>query len=158
MLCEIAAYYKKQGMTLWDAILKTSRCDEDPIKAWELHNADLKKRTQYLNSLHLDHLHYESSNGTNFKVWLIEDADFLAGGERTLGKNIFFNPNIPSEQVFTTPLTGKAEGTLVASKPLSYNGEVIEDFSISFKDGKVCGVKAKKNQALLEKMVKMDDV
>ena len=68
-----------------------------------------------------------------------------------------FNPNIPSEEVFTTPMKGKAEGTLVASKPLSYNGELIEDFAISFKDGKVSSVKARKNQALLEKMVKMDE-
>ena len=68
-----------------------------------------------------------------------------------------FNPNIPSEEVFTTPMKGKAEGTLVASKPLSYRGQLIEDFAITFKDGKVSEVKAKKNQALLEQMVKMDE-
>ena len=148
---------RKAVESLWDAILKTSRCDEDPIKAWELHNADLKKRTQYLNSLHLDHLHYESSNGTNFKVWLIEDADFLAGGERTLGKNIFFNPNIPSEECFTSPIAGKAEGIVYSSKPLSYQGELIENFSVRFEKGKVVEVKAEKGEELLKEMVSVDE-
>lgn len=148
---------RKAVEALWDAILKTSRCDEDLIKAWELHNADLKKRTQYLNSLHLDHLHYESSNGTNFKVWLIEDADFLAGGERTLGKNIFFNPNIPSEECFTSPIVGKAEGIVYSSKPLSYQGELIENFSVRFEKGKVVEVKAEKGEELLKEMVSVDE-
>ena len=142
---------------LWDAILKTSRCGDDPIKAWVDHNADLKKRTQYLNSLHLDYLHYESSNGTNFKVWLIEDADFLAGGEHTLGKNIFFNPNIPSEECFTSPIAGKAEGIVYSSKPLSYQGELIENFSVRFEKGKVVEVKAEKGEQLLKEMVTVDE-
>ena len=68
-----------------------------------------------------------------------------------------FNPNIPTEEVFTTPYAGRCEGTLVASKPLSYNGELIEDFSITFKDGKVSEVHARKNQKLLEHMVSMDE-
>lgn len=148
---------KKAVEALWDAILKTSRCDDDPIKAWELHNADLKKRTEYLNSLHLDYLHYESSNGTNFKVWLIEDADFLAGGENTLGSNIFYNPNIPSEECFTSPIAGKAEGIVYSSKPLSYQGELIENFSVRFEKGKVVEVKAEKGEHLLKEMVAMDE-
>ena len=148
---------RKAVEALWDAILKTSRCDDDPIKAWELHNADLKKRTEYLNSLHLDYLHYESSNGTNFKVWLIEDADFLAGGENTLGSNIFYNPNIPSEECFTSPIAGKAEGIVYSSKPLSYQGELIENFSVRFEKGKVVEVKAEKGEHLLKEMVAMDE-
>ena len=142
---------------LWDAILKTSRCNEDPIKAWEEHEADLSKRTSFLNSLNLDYLHYESKNGTDFKVWLNEKALWLAGGETIKHTGVRFNPNIPTEECFTSPIAGKAEGIVFSSKPLSYNGELIENFSIRFKDGKAVEVKAEKGQHLLEEMIKMDE-
>ena len=80
----------------------------------------------------------------------------MAGVEEAPNKGEF-NPNIPTEEVFTSPMRGRCEGTLVASKPLSYQGQLIEDFSITFKEGKVSSVKAKKNQKLLEKMVSMDE-
>ena len=149
---------KRKAMEkLWEAILLTSRVTEDPIKAWNEHNADLEKRTNYLNSLDIDFLHYESSNGTNFKVWLSNNIKWEAGGERTLGSNIFFNPNIPTEECFTSPIKGKAEGLVVASKPLSYHGQLIEDFSIRFENGKAVEVHAAKNQKLLEEMIAMDE-
>ena len=142
---------------LWAAILKTSRVDgNDPVKNWEEHNAFLVNQRKKLESFKLKKLIYSASNGTDFQVELVENMSWDGGVEYAPNKGQF-NPNIPSEEVFTTPMRGKAEGTLVASKPLSYNGELIEDFSISFKDGKVCGVKARKNQALLEKMVSMDE-
>ena len=142
---------------LWDAIFATSRCNDDPIKAWEEHDNNLNKHTQYLNSLNLDYLHYESKNGTNFKVWLNEKAVWLAGGETIRDTGVFFNPNIPTEECFTSPISGKAEGIVYSSKPLSYNGELIENFSIRFKDGKAVEVKAEKGQNLLEEMIKMDE-
>ena len=142
---------------LWDAILKTSRCGDDPIKAWEDHNADLNKRTKYLNSLNLDYLHYESKRGTNFKVWLNEKALWLAGGETIKHTGVYYNPNIPTEECFTSPIAGKAEGIVYSTKPLSYNGELIENFSIRFKDGKAVEVKAEKGQNLLEEMIRMDE-
>lgn len=148
---------RKAVEALWEAILKTSRVNNDPIQAWVDHNADLKKRTEYLNSLNLDYLHYESSNGTNFKVWLIEDANFLAGGEETLGSNIFFNPNIPSEECFTSPIAGKAEGIVYSSKPLSYQGELIENFSVRFENGRAVEVHAEKGENLLKEMISMDE-
>ncbi|MCQ2800379.1 MAG: aminopeptidase [Bacilli bacterium] len=142
---------------LWAAILKTSRVDgNDPVQNWEEHNAFLVSQRKKLESLGLKKLIYSASNGTDFQVELVNKMSWGGGVEFAPDKGQF-NPNIPSEEVFTTPMAGKAEGTLVASKPLSYNGELIEDFSISFKDGKVCAVKARKNQALLEKMVKMDE-
>lgn len=142
---------------LWAAILKTSRVDgNDAVKNWEEHNAFLIGQRKKLEELALKKLFYKSSNGTDFEVELIDKMSWGGGVEYAPNKGQF-NPNIPSEEVFTTPMRGKAEGTLVASKPLSYQGQLIEDFSISFKDGKVCAVKAKKNQALLEKMVKMDE-
>ena len=142
---------------LWDAILKTSRCGDDPIKAWEEHNADLDKRTKYLNSLNLDYLHYESKRGTNFKVWLNEKALWLAGGETIKHTGVYYNPNIPTEECFTSPIAGKAEGIVYSTKPLSYNGELIENFSIRFEGGKAVEVKAEKGQNLLEEMIHMDE-
>ena len=142
---------------LWDAIMKTSRCDEDPIKAWEKHNADLAKRTNYLNSLKLDYLHYSNKKGTDFKVWLLPNVKWEAGGERTLGSNIYYNPNIPTEECFTSPAKGKAEGIVYSTKPLSYQGELIENFSIRFENGKVVEVHAEKGEELLKHMISMDE-
>ena len=142
---------------LWAAILKTSRVDgNDPVKNWDDHNTFLHNQTKKLNELGLKKLIYKSSNGTDFQVELIEKMNWGGGYDVAPNKGPF-NPNIPSEEAFTTPMRGKAEGKLVATKPLSYNGELIDGFSISFKDGKVSEVKAKKNQSLLEKMVKMDE-
>ena len=148
---------KKAVNALWDAILKTSRCDEDPIKAWEKHNADLAKRTNYLNSLKLDYLHYSNKKGTDFKVWLLPNVKWEAGGERTLGSNIYYNPNIPTEECFTSPAKGKAEGIVYSTKPLSYQGELIENFSIRFENGKAVEVHAEKGEELLKHMISMDE-
>ena len=142
---------------LWKAILKTSRADEgDPVENWNKHNEFLIAQRKKLEALKLRKLIYKASNGTDFQVELIPNMTWGGGVEVAPAKGEF-NPNIPSEEVFTTPKMGKAEGLLVASKPLSYQGQLIEDFSIAFKDGKVSEVKARKNQGLLEKMVKMDE-
>ena len=142
---------------LWAAILKTARVDgNDPVENWNKHNSFLIQQRNKLMSLNLKKLIYKASNGTDFQVELIDKMRWGGGVEEAPNKGEF-NPNIPSEEVFTTPMRGKAEGKLVASKPLSYQGQLIEDFSISFKDGKVSEVKARKNQSLLEKMVKMDE-
>lgn len=148
---------KKAVEALWDAILKTSRFCDDPFKAWKDHNYDLYKRTEYLNSLDLDYLHYESNNGTNFKVWLIKEAKFLAGGEEVLGTNVYYNPNIPTEECFTSPISGKAEGIVYSTKPLSYQGELIENFSIRFEKGRAVEVHAEKGEHLLKEMIAMDE-
>ena len=142
---------------LWKAILLTSRVDgKDPVENWNKHNEFLVAQRKKLKDLDLRKLYYKASNGTDFEVELIPGIEWGAGIEEAPNKGCF-NPNIPSEEVFTSPFRGKCEGTLVASKPLSYNGELIEDFSITFKDGKVSEVHAKKNQALLEQMVSMDE-
>ena len=142
---------------LWNAILYTSRADgDDPVKAWEEHNADLKKRYDYLNSLGIEKLHYTSSNGTDFTVGLIPDALFMGGSEFTLdGRE--FNPNIPSEEVFTSPMKGQAEGVVYATRPLSYRGELIENFSVRFENGKAVEVHAEKGEELLKQMISMDE-
>lgn len=143
---------------LWEAILYTSRADgADPILEWIKHNADLKSRCNYLNSLGIKELHLTSANGTDFTVGMISNADFLGGSEDALGSGIEFNPNIPSEECFTTPMRGVAEGTVVATRPLSYRGELIENFSIRFHEGKAVEVHAEKNEDLLKQMISMDE-
>lgn len=142
---------------LWDAILNCSRVTDDPIAEWDKHNKNLAKRCRFLNDYRFDRLEYKSSNGTDFTVGLNEKGIFCGGGETTLGANIYFNPNIPSEEVFTSPMRGRAEGKVVSTKPLSYQGKLIENFWVEFKDGKVVKVGAEKNQDVLEKMVAMDE-
>ena len=149
---------KKAIDKLWEAILKTSRAyDGNPIENWKNHNENLAKKTSFLNSLNLDYLHYYSKNGTNFKVWLHDDGLWCAGSEKTLNKNIVFNPNIPSEECFTSPIKGKAEGIVYSSKPLSYQSQLIENFSILFKNGKAVEVHAEKNEDLLKQMINYDE-
>lgn len=142
---------------LWEAILYTSRVDENPIEAWKKHNEDLLHRCNYLNSLHLKSLTYKASNGTDFTVGLIENALFIGGGEETLGNKVYFNPNIPNEECFTTPKRGDIEGIVYSSKPLSYKGQLIENFWIKFEHGKVVDVHAEKNEHVLREMVSMDE-
>lgn len=141
---------------LWEAILDASRVDEDPIAAWKTHNEDLANRCNYLNSLNIETLVYRSSNGTDFRVGMIPEAEFKGGGENSL-QGIFFNPNIPSEEVFISPMRGVAEGIVYATKPLSYQGQLIENFSVRFEGGKAVEVHAEKNEELLKQLISMDE-
>lgn len=141
---------------LWEAILFTSRVTDDPIKAWDEHNADLKARCDHLNSLGIESLHYTAQNGTDLTVGMIPEAHFCGGGE-TSRQGIFFNPNIPTEECFISPMRGKAEGIVYATKPLSYQGQLIENFSMRFENGKVVEAKAEKGEELLNQMVNMDE-
>ena len=142
---------------LWEAILFISRVTEDPVAAWEAHDKDLADRRAYLNSLGIAELVYRGDNGTDLTVGMIPEAEFKGGGDRTKLSGVFFNPNIPTEECFISPMRGKAEGIVYATKPLSYNGELIENFSVRFENGKAVEVRAEKNQALLEQMIAMDE-
>ena len=142
---------------LWEAILDTSRVYDDPVEEWRLHNENLAKRCEYLNSLGIKELVYKASCGTDLRVGLIPEAQFLGGGENALGSGIYFNPNIPSEEVFTSPMKGQAEGIVYSSRPLAYAGVLIENFWIRFKDGKAVEVGAEKNCEALEELLKMDE-
>ena len=141
---------------LWEAILTASRVTDDPVAAWDKHNADLKARCDYLNGLGIKELHYTAKNGTDFRVRLMDESVFEAGGEYTLGGN-FFNPNIPSEEVFTSPKRGEAEGIVYSSRPLSYNGKLIDNFSIRFEGGRAVEVHAETGEDLLKEMIAMDE-
>ncbi|MBQ6997504.1 MAG: aminopeptidase [Oscillospiraceae bacterium] len=141
---------------LWEAILATSRVDDDPIKAWEKHNADLKSRCDYLNSLGIESLHYTADNGTDLTVGMIPEAHFGGGGDTSL-QGIYFNPNIPTEECFISPMKGKAVGIVYSTKPLSYQGQLIENFYLRFENGKAVEAKAEKGEELLNTMITMDE-
>ena len=141
---------------LWEAILYTSRVNEDPVKAWEEHNADLHDRCAYLNSLNIRSLHYTADNGTDLTVGMIPEGEWKGGGDTSL-QGIFFNPNIPTEECFISPMKGEAEGIVYSSKPLSYRGQLIENFSIRFENGKAVEAKAEKGEELLNTLINMDE-
>ncbi len=141
---------------LWDAILNVSRTDGNPIANWDEHNRTIHRHCDELNRRHFIRLEYHSSNGTDFSVGLMEQGIFCGASETDLNGRTF-NPNIPSEEVFTTPKKGEAEGLLTATRPLSWQGALIEDFSIRFHAGKVCEIHAARGQEALEKMIAMDE-
>ena len=149
---------KHQAMEqLWKDILFTARADsDDPIAAWAEHNADLKRRCAYLNDLDLRELRYRASNGTDFTVGLMPRGCFHAGADTTL-QGVVFNPNMPTEEVFTSPDRRTARGIVYATKPLSFQGNLIENFSVRFENGRAVEVHAEKGQSVLEYIVSMDD-
>ena len=143
---------------LWEAILSCSRALEgDPIQNWVEHDTYLASRCEHLNSLGLVALEYRSANGTDFRVGLIPEAQFIGGGERIRINGVLTNPNIPSEEVFITPKAGEAEGIVYATRPLSFQGVLIEDFSVRFENGRAVEVHAAKNEAALKQLISMDE-
>ena len=142
---------------LWEAILSTSRVNDDPIEAWRQHNEDLAARCKFMNALGIKELKYKSASGTDFRVGLLPNAIFMAGGEETLGTNIYYNPNIPSEELFTSPRKGDADGIVYSSRPLSYGGQLIDKFWLKFEGGKVVDLGAEKNEDLLRELIGMDE-
>ena len=143
---------------LWNLILETVKVtkDNDPIKEWKKHNENFLKRTKWLNNQKFDYMVYKSSNGTDFKAKLIPEGRWCGGGEFTIQGN-YFNPNMPTEEIFTTPMKGFAEGKLVSTKPLSYQGQIIDKFYIVFKEGKAVEWHAETGNDLLTDMLTLDE-
>ena len=128
----------------------------DPVKAWEEHNKNLAERCAYLNSLNIRKLHYTADNGTDLTVGMIPDSCWRGGGDTSL-QNVYFNPNIPTEECFISPMRGQAEGIVYSTKPFSYRGQLIDNFSLRFENGKVVEAKAEVGEELLKTMVSMDE-
>ena len=142
---------------LWQAILKTMRMDcADPVAAWEAHVASILDKCEKLNAMNLDYLVYKSANGTNLKVKLQPNHVWLGARETNL-KGIAFTANMPTEEVFTMPKRDGVDGVVVSTKPLSLNGQLVENFTVTFKDGKAVDVKAEKGLDVLETMLNMDE-
>ena len=143
---------------LREYILKTSRAYEgDPIENWRIHDEKLVNHMNYLNNLKLKSLHYTNSKGTDLYVELLDNVIWEAGGENTKTAKIRFQPNLPTEECFTSPNKFKTHGIVYSTKPLNYDGILIEDFSLRFEEGKVVEVKAKKGEEALKAMIKLDE-
>ena len=143
---------------MWDAIVKTTRLEGDPIENWQKHNANLKEKYTKLNDLKIKTLYYKSSNGTDFNVSINENMIFEGGDERTFS-GVVYNPNMPTEECFTSPIKTSANGWVYASKPLSVMGKVVENFAFRFENGKIVEVKAKneEHKEVLEKLISLDE-
>lgn len=141
---------------LWDAIFAASRADlPDPIAAWKKHGDDLKNRVDFLNNKRFAALHFRGP-GTDLRVGLADDHLWAGGGTRA-GNGVYCQPNIPTEEVFTTPHKDRVEGTVRSSKPLSHQGTLIQEISVRFDAGRVTEASAKTGQEVLERLINTDD-
>jgi aminopeptidase len=141
---------------LWQAIFSASRVDTpDPIAAWESHNANLQTRTRMLNDKNYAALHFRGP-GTDLRVGLADGHEWNGGS--TAAKNgIVCNANIPTEEVFTTPHKDRVDGTVTSTKPLSYNGTLIQDIQVKFEGGRIVESKARTGEAVLNKVLDTDE-
>ena len=141
---------------LWQAIFETTRATEpDSVAAWQEHIRNLRKRADFLQVKKFSALHYKSEN-TDFTLGLPRDHKWISA--QSMAENgIIFTANMPTEEIFTLPDRHRAEGTVSATFPLSYGGSLIEDFSVTFENGKIVKVNAKKNEAMLQKLVNTDE-
>jgi aminopeptidase len=141
---------------LADAIFAASRVDvADPIAAWRAHNADLKARWSWLNGKAFEALHF-SGPGTDLTVGLA-DGHRWKGGASEAKNGITCNPNIPTEEVFTTPHARRVDGHVSSTKPLAYQGTLIENIQVSFKDGRIEDAKATRGAEVLHKVIDTDE-
>ena len=141
---------------LWKTIFKTVRVDrEDPIAAWEEHKNNLQKRMEFLNYHQFKILHYKNSLGTNLKIELPE-GHLWAGGSDTTPEGVEFIANIPTEEVYTLPKKTGVNGKVVSTKPLNYNGNLIDEFTLTFENGSVVDFRAKKGHETLKNLIETD--
>jgi aminopeptidase len=141
---------------LWDAIFAASRVDlVDPVAAWGEHNKALHARTRLLNDKRYSALRFVGP-GTDLTVGLADDHEW-EGGASTAKNGIVCNPNIPSEEVFTTPHKNRVSGHVTSTKPLSYQGTLIEDISVRFEEGRIVDATARKGSDVLSKVLDTDE-
>jgi aminopeptidase len=143
---------------LWDAIFRTSRITgNDPVADWKQHGADLKRRVDLLNSQRFHSLRFFTPDGATDLTVGLADQHLWAGGGTTAGNGIYCQPNIPTEECFTTPHKDRVHGVVSASKPLSHQGTLIENIRCEFKDGKIVEVTATKGEEAIRKLISTDD-
>ena len=148
---------KKAKELLWQAIYKTTRLEGDPIENWNKHNENINTKNKILNDLNIKTLTYKSSNGTDFKVSLTGKTNFGGGHLDTLN-GVQYNPNMPTEECYTSPDKFSAEGVVYSTKPLSVMGNLVDNFGFRFEKGKVVEVFGDENtKAILDKLVSIDE-
>ena len=143
---------------LWEAIFASSRINvDDPVTEWKQHGERLKKRVDMLNAKRFSALHFKSADGTtDLKVGLA-DEHLWAGGGTTAGNGIYCQPNIPTEECFTTPHKDRIEGVVRATKPLSHQGTLIENIAVRFEGGKIVEATATAGEDVLNRLISTDD-
>ena len=142
---------------LWALILEVARSNgDDPESAWETHNASFEKTKRFLNGHHFDALRYESSNGTNLVVGMNPGHVWDGGAGRTQDGTTFF-PNIPTEEVFTSPDRMRAEGIVYSAMPLVHAGQIIRDFWLRFEGGRVVDFGAEQGREVLRHIIETDE-
>jgi aminopeptidase len=141
---------------LWKAIFETTRATQtDTIAAWQDHIKILRKRADYMQAKNFSALHYKSNN-TDFTLGLPRGHKWISA--QSLAENgVVFTANMPTEEIFTLPDRTRADGIVSATFPLSYGGTLIEDFSVTFENGRVVKVNARKNESILQKLVDTDE-
>ncbi|KEO61522.1 aminopeptidase [Thioclava indica] len=138
------------------AIFAASRVDQpDPVAAWEAHNGELRKRSSWLNSERFSALHF-TGPGTDLTVGLADDHEWH-GGASEAKNGVTCNPNIPTEEVFTTPHAARVDGVVRASKPLSHQGSLIENIEMRFEGGRAVEARASRGQEVLQKLIATDE-
>jgi aminopeptidase len=141
---------------LWEAIFQTTRINnDDPVSAWKTHDAGLHKRAALLNEKRYAALQYRGP-GTDFRLGLADDHLWLGGGT-TAGNGLYCIPNMPTEEVFTTPHKDRADGTVTATKPLSHQGTMIEGIQVRFEHGRIVEARASRGQEVLQRLIDTDD-
>ncbi|MHC1735977.1 MAG: aminopeptidase [Erysipelotrichaceae bacterium] len=143
---------------LWNAILTAVRVreDNDPVQEWRDHNARLSAHNAALNDHNFKSLHFKNSLGTDLVVELVKNH-IWAGGDEKNTQGVHFNPNMPTEETFTMPLKFGVNGKVVATKPLNYQGRLIDGFWLEFKDGKVVSYDAAKEKEALSNLLSVDE-
>lgn len=138
------------------AIEKTMRLDEkNPLEAWQKHIATLNRRAEFMNAKNFEYLHYTSANGTDLMLGLAENHVWVSAQEKAKD-GVPFVANMPTEEIFTAPHKDKINGVVKSALPLSYNGQIIENFSFTFKKGKVIDFSAEKGYDVLKKLLETD--
>ncbi|MBP0464377.1 aminopeptidase [Roseomonas sp. PWR1] len=141
---------------LWDAIFAASRIDAaDPVAAWAAHNAGLMARRNMLNERRYAALHFRGP-GTDLRVGLADGHAWM-GGLTTAKNGLTGNPNIPTEEVFTTPHAARTEGVVAATKPLAYQGTLIRDIRVRFEGGVIVDAEASTGAEVLRRMIGTDE-
>ena len=139
------------------AIYRACRADvDDPVAAWARHTAQMQARLERMNDYRFSALHYTSANGTDFTVGLADDH-LWCGGIEYDPQQIPFSANIPTEEIFTAPHKDRAEGIVKSTRPLLYNGILIEDLALTFKDGQVVDFAAGKSADTLGHLLDTDE-
>ena len=141
---------------LWEAILDTSRVTDDPAAAWDEHRASFDARKAWLDEQGFTALHYSAPNGTDLTVGLIEGSHWEGGGQEGADGTYFF-PNIPTEEIFTSPHRLRTSGTVHSALPLIYNGSPVEDFWIRFEEGRAVDWDARVGKEVLSGIIETDD-